>query len=166
MRPTALALALVAAAACSRSSRSPWARRLSPDQRRAWVGDCGIPADRIDAGRGGSDREYDTFSGQLDRGDPATGPSRVACSLHWDRKADHIFQLSVRASFIPRPRATADDIAPYLALVLRELRPDQQAVARVVADGPESQVRTGGLVMRGGYSPDPASWSFSIYVAQ
>lgn len=127
-------------------------------EREHWPEKCGIPAADV---RRTVVAQRRNISGTMF---PNDIPGIRRCELVWDRDAGRLERLSVSFGKGGGPTQLTDqDIAPYLDLVLRELKPADQAAIAAIARGPlHPYTRIGPFDVRGGHQTDPPFWLLTV----
>lgn len=165
-----LLISALAVGGCRKKAKSPWARKMSPEDRVAWMVACGVPIADVKPYDGDADYAYTSYDKRFHRD---TEELSVACNVTWNRTKDQLWHISVGLGGVGE--ATDDGQAarlatsvtePYTALVLREIPPEFHAAIRAVADGPVRRgVRVGPFEVHGGHEQGPGVpyWHLEIW---
>ncbi len=162
-----LLVAALAVAACGKKAKSPWVRKMSPEDRVAWMVACGVPIADVKPYDGDADYAYTSYDKRFHRD---TEPSLVACNVTWNRTKDQLWHISVSLGGVGEAmgdgraaRLATAVTEPYVALMLREVPPEFHAEIRAIADGPvRLGARVGPFVVYGGHDPALAYWNLEI----
>lgn len=148
------------ATVCACKSPSPWARSIPAEERAAWPTLCGIPANEISKAADGPTENFESSMYQLTR------KQIVSCRLSWNREEGRLESLSVQFADSGVERLSNEQIAPYLNLVLKELRPPERREIEAIAKGSMRPfTRVGRFDARGGHDTWGGQGFWSLYVA-
>lgn len=148
------------ATVCACKSPSPWARSIPAEERAAWPTLCGIPASEISRAADGPTDNYEGSNHQL-------APKQlVSCRLSWNREAGRLESLSVQFADSGVEKLNNEQVAPYLELVLKELRPAERREIEAMAKGSMRPfTRVGRFDVRGGHDTTADHGFWALYVA-
>ena len=160
----ALSLTALAMAGC-RGNPSPWARKLTHDEARAWPTRCGIPLEAIKRMEGKKDAD-DVYEGSWENPNGPAGALLLGCAVFWPR-AKHrpaAFHGRVRIGGIHRTADTLSEaeIRPVVEALAAELPPSEQAVVWEAARRDEQTTDHGAFTYSGGYAPGRRIWSLIV----